>query len=162
MRWILPILVLATTTPAIAQSKAEQFAAEFNKKKDQTKTKHGVTTRKFHEVVATPWTFSDNRRYDGEYASDIYNMRVDVTDTGVLNVSGSDGQGTFVLKNAVIDGGILTGMKSYGTGGSEPFKAIFLKRRDRVVPGEDFITSYGLGFIEERDDSTLRIFLVRR
>lgn len=112
MRWIIPILMLSVATPAIAQSKAEQFAAQFNKKKDETRSKKGHTVRKYKEVVATPWTFTDNRKYAGTYSSDAFEMRVDVSDNGALDVSGVDNHGRYVLKDAMIDEGILTGTKS--------------------------------------------------
>lgn len=163
MRWILPILMLATTTPAIAQSKAQQFAAEFNKKKDETRSKKGHTVHKYKEVVATPWTFTDNRKYEGNYASESSEMRVDVTDNGTLNVSGTDNHGRYVLKNAMIDEGILTGTKSYANGHGERFKAIFLKRQDRTSASDSFTTSYGVGYLEDyADQMQARIFLERK
>ncbi|HUP87916.1 MAG TPA: hypothetical protein VM100_01055 [Longimicrobiales bacterium] len=161
------ILVLAfsavSTTTLSAQSRAQYFAHEFSKKKDHTKTRHGVTMHKFHEVVSTPWIASIDA-YVGHYVGDEFEMDIRKAANGTLTVSGSDPDGAFRLRNARIADGILTGDRAYASGGTKALEAAFLNRSDRGNPRDPFTTLKGIGLLSNIHTSEgimgpVRIFL---
>jgi hypothetical protein len=69
----------------------------------------------------------------------------------------------FTLRDARIDGALLTATKVFADGGTKRLEAVF---SNRTVAGgknpnriESRETSYGLGFIDSLGDSTNRVFL---
>ena len=52
---VLVALLAGSTSVAQAQARIDVLASEFSKKKDATRSKKGVTVRKFREVVSLPW-----------------------------------------------------------------------------------------------------------
>jgi hypothetical protein len=164
MRYAVILLLLAAATPAAAQSRADQIAAEFTKSKNTTKTRHGVTARKYKEVVSQPW-HADVRDYAGHYVSlgDPMVLDVDVTANGVVTARGKD-EAAFEILDARIRDAVLYGTKVYRDGRRERFEAGFLKRSHRAAPDEAFTASYGIGVLVDAPRSTgitgaLHVFL---
>ena len=165
MKYLLLIPLLAFATPALAQSRADQLALEFSKKKDKAKTKKGVTTHTFFEAVAQPWRLPHVQEYAGHYASDEFTMDIAVAANGSVTASGVDDRGAFQIRNARIRDAVLTGRKTRGNGRTEAFEAAFLKRSERSAPDEPFTASYGIGYSREMDNTSRTIvhhFLARR
>ena len=166
MRTILLLIILAYATPLAAQTTASQFAAQFTKKKDATKSKKGVTVHKYREIVSKPWTFDDVRKYTGHYADEWFSIDIAVDANGAARASGVDHVGAFELRNGQITDGVLTGRKQYHNGVSAPFEAVFLIRSDRDAPNDPFTVLYGIGYIVEEPTGSgiqeQRFFLTRR
>ena len=167
LKRILPLLMLAaaaTALPAQTPARAHQLADEFSKRKDAVKHKHGVTVRKFHEVVSEAWLASPSG-YAGVYFAESPGAEIRVAGNGSVTGAGFDG-GRFTLRDARIADGLLTATKVYANGRTEPFEAVFLKRSDRGSPNADFTVNYGLGFFADGHDygttSPLRVFAVRQ
>ena len=146
MRLLPVVLLLAFAAPAAAQSRAASLAAQFNKLKDVTKSKRGVTTHKYHEAVASPLAYSDLERYDGHYAADPLFMDINVSKDGRVRVLGNDGR-AFEIRNGRIDDGVLTGTKLYAGGGTQLLEAVFLRRLDREDPKAAFSEMLGIGYL---------------
>jgi hypothetical protein len=163
----LPVLLIAaaaTALPAQTPARAQLLAGEFSKRKDAVKQKHGVTVRKFHEVVSEAWLASP-AGYAGTYVPESPAVEVRVTRDGSASGSGVD-VARFVLRDLRIADGLLTGTKPYADGRAEPFGAVFLERADRARPNDDFAVSYGLGFLTVLPgsgvDTPLRVFARRQ
>ena len=147
MRYAAILLLIVAATPAAAQSRADQIAAEFTKSKDVTRTKKGVTSRKYKEVVSEPW-HAEVRSYAGHYVSlgDAMVLDVEVNANGVVTARGKD-EAAFEARNARIEDAVLYGTKVYRDGRKESLEAAFLKRSNRSAPEESFTQSYGIGVL---------------
>ena len=54
---------------------------------------------------------------------------------------------TFVLENGKIEGALLTAIKVYRDGATEPFEGVFMTRTERNSPTDPGITTSGLGVV---------------
>jgi len=156
--------ILAIAAPAPAQSRIDVLAREFSKKKDATKSKHGVTVRKYYEVVSVPWRASP-AEYAGHYTSETIVLDVRAGANDEVLVSGTDTR-PFEVRDARITDGVLSGLKVYRNGSTEPFEAAFLKRSDRDRPEKPFAAYYGIGILVDAPPGSgftgpMRVFLVR-
>jgi hypothetical protein len=168
MRFAVLLLVLAATTPAAAQTRANQIAAEFTKTKDQTKTKHGVTLRKYKEVLSVPWRVGSLSDYAGRYVSlgDPMYLAVNIGASGVVSAHGNDSD-AFEIRNPRIEDAVLYGTKVYRDGRTESFEAGFLKRSHRAAPGEPFTVSFGVGVLVDAPRNmgitgSMHVFLMKQ
>lgn len=163
---VMPVLwIVLSAAPLAAQAptRAQTMAAEFNKYKNAVKTKHGVTVHKFHEVVSEAWLLSPSG-YAGVYVSEAPATEIAVARDGSVSGSGFDGA-RYTLRSARITDGVLKATKVYANGRTEAFEAVFIKRRDRARPDDDFTVSYGIGFLAESGtgyDTPLRVFAMRQ
>jgi hypothetical protein len=167
MRLLTVVLVLAFAAPAAAQSRAGVLAAEFNKTKDVTKSKRGVTLHKYHEVHASPLSYNDIGQYAGHYASEPLALDITVLKDGRVRAVGRDESRSFEVRDAKISGALLSGTKVYAGGKSEAFEAVFLIRRDRDDPKAAFTVMTGLGYFGDVPaswgiSSPQHIFLTKR
>jgi hypothetical protein len=79
-------------------------------------------------------------------------------------------QVNFTLKNARIDGALLTATKVYDNGTSQPLEAVFVNRNARTGSNPKVVsvdvTQFGIGFIQTGNDSndswTNRVFLEKK
>jgi hypothetical protein len=160
------VLLLLATAPAAAQTpgaRAQVLAGEFSKLKNVTKTKGGVSHRKYAEVVSEPWT-ATLRDYRGTYASaeDFAHLNLTIDANGRVSGEGRDSE-VFALRDVVIADALLTGTKVYRNGKTAPFEAAFLKRSTRSSPDAEFTTLYGVGFVvKERYDYEVRVFAAKQ
>ena len=132
------------------QARAEAIAANFNKHKDVVKEKRGVVTKKYLDVRNEPVVKHNNRDYAGEYqAGDLGHLiNIQVGTDGSIRGNGSEnGQRTFRLENARIEGALLTGSKVYQDGATEKFEGVFLNRTVRNSPTDSGVTTFGLGVV---------------
>src|SRR5215204_1174613 len=111
---ILFALSLGAATPIFAQTpnpRAQVLAGEFNKFKNETRNKKGVSITKYKEVVSEAWvaTLAD---YAGRYRSDDPNLQIEIAADGSARGSGRD-DGRFELRGLRVAGGLLTGTKAY-------------------------------------------------
>ena len=168
MRITLLFFCLAVASPAAAQTRIDRIAADFTKIKDQTKTKYGVSVRKFREVLSEPWRAGNVQAFAGRYESlgDPMHLEIMVSADARVTGRGSD-VAPFELRNSKIVDAVLTGTKVYSDGTSEPFEGGFLKRSDRMAPDANVTVMHGLAILVAAPPGsgitgTLRVFLVRR
>lgn len=136
-----------------AQERTRQIVAAFNKSKHAIKEKHGVRVEKFLEIRSEPVVKADIREYAGRYEADMghpFEIRVDIN--GRVEVTGSEpapdtgsGGRSFTLKDARIEGALLTGTKVYADGGTDKFEGVFITKTTMTSPTDKGTTSYGLG-----------------
>ena len=156
------ILLSIAAAPLAAQTpgaRAQMLAGEFSKFKDRTKTRDGVSHRKYAEVVSEPWV-ATLRDYRGTYASpdDFAYLNLAIDASGRVTGEGRDRE-HFTLRDVAVADALLTGTKVYQNGKTAPFEAAFLKRSARTSPNEAFTTRYGVGFLaEEAHNYELRVF----
>jgi hypothetical protein len=160
------LVVASAASPLAAQTpgaRAQVLAGEFSKLKNATKTKHGVSVRKYYEVVSEPWVAA-SREYQGRYSSGDDFAYLDLTIDAAGRVAGTGrDRKAFTLRDVVIGEGLLSGTKVYQDGSTAPFEAVFLKRSDRASPNAEFMTLYGVGFlVKERYDYEVRVFAAKR
>ena len=150
-------LVTANTTAqqqSDPQQRAQEIAASFNKSKHQVKEKRGVRIEKFKEIRSEPVVRKDAREYSGTYVADLgagYTMKVEVGADGRVQATGSEPGPNmirkFVLKDAKIQGALLTANKVYEDGKTEKFEGVFINRTERESQTDSGTTSFGLAVI---------------
>ncbi len=140
---------------AVAQ-RTEAIVASFNKSKHAIKEKHGVRVEKYKEVRSETVLKADPRDYSGSYeAPDLgssLEIRVDangsVVGTGYERLD--DDASVFrkvTLRNAKIEGALLTGTKVYENGRTEPIEGVFIKKTSFESPTDKGVTTFGLGVV---------------
>jgi len=127
------------------------------------------------DIKNTPAAKANPAEYSGLYDADGYRLQLEVAPNGSAKGNGFDTildggqQVNFTLKNARVDGALLTGTKVYDGGREESFEAVFVVRTSQTGRNENDIatteTKFGLGFIETSPGSSLeknRVFLEKR
>lgn len=136
------------------QQRAQEIAAAFNKSKHQVKEKHGIRVEKFREVRSELVVRKDVRDYSGTYVAnmgDDFEMRIEVgADRGIRAQGaepGASGIRRFTLRDAKIQGALLTGTKVYEDGKTEKFEGVFINRTERDSPTDNGTTTFGLAVL---------------
>lgn len=135
-----------------AARRAEELAASFNKSKHEVKEKRGVRVEKFREVRSQPAVRNDARAYAGEYEADFEcALTIRVFEGGRVEAAGCEpgpGQNRkFTLRDARIEGALLTGTKVFDDGTTEKFEGVFINRTERNSPSDVGTTTFGLGVV---------------
>jgi hypothetical protein len=152
------LVALLAAYPAIAapqqlsQSRAQQLAAAFTKQKQVVAEKRGVRKEKYKDVRSEPVVKQDITEYSGIYQvvdfGDVIDLRIG--GDGMIQADGHDSDQpsrTFVLQNGRIAGAVLTAIKVYRDGETEPFEGVFMTRTERNSPTDPGITTFGLGVV---------------
>jgi len=153
------LVTLLAACPAIAapqqsssQSRAQQIAAAFSNQKHLVAEKHGVRKEKYKDVRSEPMVKQDITEYSGVYEvpdlGDVIDLRIGRD--GRIQTDGHDSDQpsrTFVLENGKIEGAVLTAVKVYRDGETEPFEGVFMTRTERNSPTDPGITTSGLGVV---------------
>ncbi|HEX8708694.1 MAG TPA: hypothetical protein VF723_10670 [Pyrinomonadaceae bacterium] len=134
------------------QQRAQEIAASFNKSKHTVKEKYGVRAEKFKDVRSELNLKRDVRAYSGVYEGLTgYLLDIRVSADGRVQASGTEpglkAARSFTLRDASIEGGMLTGTKVYADGAAEKFEGVFIKRTERNSPSDGGVTTFGLGVI---------------
>ena len=145
---------------ALAQQSTAQrtsaIVASFNKSKHAIKERHGVRVEKYKEVRSEPVVLKNLRDYSGSYEAEglglSFDLRVD--QDGHVTGNGSEAVNddqtifrVFTLRNARIDGALLTATKVYERGGTESFEGVFINKTSFDSPTDTGHRSFGLGVI---------------
>ena len=137
-----------------AQQRAQELAASFNKSKHETKEKRGVRIEKFKDISSVPVSRNDVSFYAGTYVATFgdYPFTIKINTDGQVVASGSepDGQQSarqFTLREAKLEGALLTGTKVYADGTTEKFEGVFINRTERNSPTDTGRTTFGLGVV---------------
>ena len=138
------------------QARTQAIVASFNKSKHVVKEKRGVRVEKYKEVRSSAAIKPNIRDYAGSYEADGMGMSLDlkVDGSGNITVNGYDRvdmdspvRRRFTLRNARIQGALLTGTKVYANGATERFEGVFINRTSFESPTDRGITKFGLGIV---------------
>jgi hypothetical protein len=136
-----------------AQQRAQELADSFSKSKHEIKEKHGVRVEKFKEIHSTPVSRNDVSFYAGTYSATFGDQpfTIQISTDGRIGASGSEPDGEqareFTLRDAQIEGALLTGTKVYRDGTTQQFAGVFIDRTERDSPTDAGRTTFGLGVV---------------
>jgi len=132
------------------------IVASFNKKKHEVREKFGVRVEKYKEIRSEPAILKNVRDYSGSYEAEGLGLSLDLHVVASGNVTGNGYEAVdedqrvfrgFSLRNARIDGALLTATKVYERGGTEPFEGVFINKTSFESPTDKGVTTFGLGVI---------------
>lgn len=138
------------------QARTQAIVASFNKSKHVVKEKRGVRLEKYKEVRSTAAIKSNIRDYAGSYEADGMGLSLDLKVDGSGNISVNGYEQVhmdapvwrgFSLRNARIQGALLTATKVYANGTTEPFEGAFINRTSFESPTDRGLTTFGLGVV---------------
>jgi len=138
------------------QARTQAIVTSFNKSKHVVKEKRGVRLEKYKEVRSTAAIKSNIRDYAGSYEAEGMGLSLDlkVDRSGNVTVNGYERVDMdspvwrgFTLRNARIQGALLTGTKVYANGATEPFEGAFINRTSFDSPTDRGLTKFGLGVV---------------
>lgn len=168
------VLLFANVPVASAQdssARAQDLATQLDKTKYKKKDKGDLHVELYVDVKNAPVLKKNATDYSGIYASedDSYELELKVAADGFVTGSGHDVRGVhgkrlnFTLRDARVDGSLLTCTKIFDDGTTEPFEAVFVDRNVRTgKSAESALTSdlaFGIGFIQKGEEWTSRVFL---
>jgi hypothetical protein len=163
-----------------AGPRASELAAALDRTKYKKKDKPNVSIEFYIEIRNEPALRASASEYAGIYESEGCRLNLQVGRGGSVIGEGHDSAwensrgGNYTLKDARIDGAMLSGTKVYENGESKPFEAVFVNRTISNGKNEDQTdtrdTSFGIGFVDSYTRSskdgmqsyTNRVFLERR
>jgi hypothetical protein len=145
MRKILLALALLTAVSSYALT-VDEMLARFNKVKQKSKHRHGVSMERYVNVHAE-LAPSRSGRYE---ASDVgRTLTLEVHADGAVTGRGVEDGRTFELRDGRVDRSHLTATKRFADGTTEPLEGIFINRRRREGRTAQEITcdhtAFGLG-----------------
>lgn len=143
-------------TPAASSpnDRARVIAASFNKSKHVSKERRGVRKEKYLDVKSVPVVRADATSYSGSYeVSDFgFSLQLTVASDGSVEGTGYDildldsgVKRSFTLRNARVDGALLTGAKVFANGEQERFEGVFINRTVKQSQSDAGATEFGLG-----------------
>jgi len=137
-----------------AQTRTQVLVASFNKTKHAVKVRHGVRVEKYKRVRSEAAISQNPENYSGTYEmSDLgFALRLRVDRNGNVEATGEEPLGgavgvrrTFVLRNARVDGALLTGTRVYADGTSNYFEGVFINLTSFDSPADKGVSTFGLG-----------------
>ena len=159
-----------------AGSRTQELAAALDKTKYKKKEKANISIEFYLDIKNRP-VLRQASEYAGRYECEDGEYTLDLTVQGGTVTGGgtdviADRQSDFTLREASINGALLTGTKVYSNGEQRPFEAVFVERTVSTGKNPNQIESqdskFGIGFIQtstssDRDSTwTNRVFLIRR
>lgn len=146
-----------------------------HKKKEKSKNGVGISSETYIEIKNEP-VLKQPAEYSGRYADEGsgYSLDLRVASDGSAEGSGIDtlgedtnsGKREFTLRNARVQGAVLTAEKVFADGRAEPLEAVFVNRTTLEGKNPNSIetreTAFGLGFVQKYSGWTSRVFLKAR
>lgn len=124
----------------------DEMLAQFNKVKQKSKHRRGVTTERYVRVHSE---LAPSRSGMYEAIGFGRTLTLDVHADGTVTGRGADDGRTFELRGGRVDGSHLTATKRFANGSTEPLEGIFIHRRtiEGRTAGEitSDRTTFGLG-----------------
>jgi len=154
-----------------AQQKTQNLIAALGKTKHKKKEKRNFSFELYIDIKSEAVVKNNVRDYAGVYESSQADYRIElrITADGRIEGSGYDfdfdnsQKQNFTLKDARIEGALLTATKVFADGETKKLEAVFNNRTVAEGKNPNEInsreTKYGLGFIDSRGTITNRIFL---
>ncbi len=154
-----------------AEQKTQNLIAALSKTKYKKKEKKNFSFEKFIDIKSEAVVKNNVRDYAGVYESSDANYQIElrVSADGKVEGSGYDTdfdnsqKQNFTLKDAQIEGALLTATKVFADGETEKLEAVFNNRTVTEGKNPNEInsrgTKYGLGFIDSWGTITNRAFL---
>lgn len=153
-----------------AQQKTQELTAALSKSKYKKKEKNNFSFERYIDIKSEAAAKNDVREYAGNYETEDSNFRVELRIANNGNIEGSGyetyfqtgSRENFTLRNARIEGALLTAEKVYANGRTEKLEAVFVNQT--VIEGknpnqiENRKTSFGLGFIAGNGNLTQKVF----
>ncbi len=146
---------------ALAQDVAQKthdLVAALDKTKYKKKEKKNISIEIYIDIKNSAAVKADRADYSGVYETDGYKLDLKVAKDGKADGSGydsinSDGPAKkFTLRDARVDGALLTGVRVYENGETRKLEAAFVNRTVSTGKNANEIesheTSFGLGFVE--------------
>lgn len=154
-----------------AEQKTQDLIAALGKTKYKKKEKENFTFEFYIDIKSAAVIKNNVRDYAGIYECDDANYRIElrVAADGKVEGTGYDSdfntseKQNFTLRDARIEGALLTATKVFADGATEKLEAVFNNRT--ITQGknaneiESRETRYGLGFIDSHGTMTNRVFL---
>ncbi|HEX8172662.1 MAG TPA: hypothetical protein VF824_19150 [Thermoanaerobaculia bacterium] len=147
---VLSLLLFAASSP---DTRTSELLASFSKTKYAHATKHGVTKSRYKDMHGEAVVRADRASYSGAYRVQglPYSLRLTVSDAGAITGDGSDDGRPFVLRDARIEGALLTATKVFAGGATAPLEGVFMDLVDREGTSPQALThsarTYGLGVV---------------
>ena len=152
--------------------RTRELASALDKTKYKKKEKANISIEFYIDIKNEP-AIREPAAYSGTYEADGYQLSLNVGSDGSASGSGYDmngpasGRGNFTLRNARVEGALLTATKVYEDGRLLPFEAVFANRTVSTGKNAEKVesreTHFGLGFIQSDNINwTNRVFLERR
>ena len=155
-----------------AGQRTRELVAALDKTKYKKKEKANISIEVFVDIKNEAAVRSDPTEYSGSYDSEDYRMTLSVSKDGSATGEGYDLVGdnarrmNFTLRDARIQGALLTGTKLYDGRAPQPFEGVFTNRTVSTGKNVNQIDSretlFGIGFIQTNSSWTNRVFLERR
>lgn len=134
--------------------RTREIVAHFSKSKHVNKTKRGVTRARFVERHGEPVVRPDRSWYAGAYTVQGLGFSLQLAvEGGRVSGSGEERGRAFTLRDARIDGALLTATKVYANGATERLEGVFmdLVSREGTSPETAVRTrAFGLGVLTDR------------
>jgi hypothetical protein len=172
---IISVFIIGLSSEVYAQdagARAQTLAAALDKNKYKKKEKHNISIETYVDIKNEPVVKGNPADYSGRYSADDYKLELKVDANGSAEGSGYDLRNAegdrwpkmkFALRDARVEGALLTGTKVFENGQTEAFEAVFANRTVTSGKNAETInsrnTSFGIGFIQANKDWTNRAFL---
>ena len=156
-----------------AQAKTDELITALGKTKYKKKDKKNISIEVYIDVKSEAVVKSNVRDFSGVYESGSdYRLELRVSSSDQIEGNGYDteynsfGKRNYTLRDARIEGALLTATKVFENGETVKFEAVFNNRT--VTQGknpnavENRETKFGLGFIQTNSNWTNRVFLELR
>jgi hypothetical protein len=155
-----------------AGQRTRELTSALDKTKYKKKEKANVSIEIYIDIKNEAALREDPTAYSGNYESENYRMTLSVAKDGSAagegyELVGENGRRTsFTLRDARVQGALLTGTKVYEGGTAEQFEGVFTNRTVSTGKNANQIDSretlFGFGFIQNRSDWNNRVFLEKR
>lgn len=155
-----------------ASQRTRELVSALDKTKYKKKEKANLSIEIYIDIKNEPAVRADPTAYSGNYESEEYRMTLSVAKDGSATGDGYDNVGenmrrtNFTIRDARIEGALLTGTKVYEGGTPQPFEAVFTNRTVSTGKNVNQIDSretlFGIGFIQNNGSWTNRVFLEKR
>jgi len=172
---VLFVFCLGLTSAAYAQNaqaKTDALIAALAKTKYKKKERKDISIEIYIDIKSEAVVKSNPSEYSGVYEVEGYRLDLRVNSDGRAEGSGYDSllensrKLNFTLRDARIEGALLTATKIFENGETKQFAAVFNNRTVATGKNPNEIesrdTKYGLGFIQSYADWKSRIFLELR
>jgi hypothetical protein len=152
-----------------AAARTDALIAALAKTKYKKKEKRNITVEVYVDMKSEAVLKANLQEYSGVYETYGYRLDLRVAPDGKATGSGYDQIGDsaakhdFTLRDARVEGALLTATKVYADGRTEAFEAVFNNRTVATGKNANEIesreTQYGLGFIQNYGEWNNRVFL---